>query len=292
MERSNLRADIKKARRERRDRKAREETDCRFGAEVPDDIHKAVENEFRREAACKENDRAANKILKRLNPKPPPKGRRHQAVIDLDKASIRGGFKSQKRGRRRRGSECIGFNGPASLGYRFSDNHETPDRLKARRTILVDYGRRKTIKEFGPFTNDTLAQMLGVNERTVRRLRKEINDPGRYHEDLELAMEVLRAMATGAIASVIRTSHDDEARALYATIANAGRTIEPNNAGRKYGGVISIPMSPEDAGLFDKLKAAFLIEYDVWRLERKAWPRKTDGSERANSRKNGGKRTA
>jgi hypothetical protein len=85
-------------------------------------------------------------------------------------------------------------------------------------------------------------------------------------------------MQSTRIAGVLGTPHTDESRALFAIIHNTGRRLDD--------------MDAADVPAFDMLKAAFDIDYSLWKEERKPWPFKKDGSDRNKSSKSGSRRTA
>jgi hypothetical protein len=264
-------------RKERLEAKLDNQADDRFRAPMPTDDIKTPGDLKRESKQDSHGDHAANKLLRKLKPKPPGNGRQNPKRAALDKATTVGGFK--RRGRQRRGAKkCTSFAGPASFGLRFPDRPETTEQHREFEKIVVGYGRRVTVKQFSSFTDKTLGGILGLSDRQVRNIRNQIKRPGRHHEDLELTLEVLQGMQSSRIAGVLGTPHTEESRALFAVIHNTDRGVAI--------------MSGYEQGSFDMFKAAFDIDYELWREERQPWPFKKNGSDRKKSSKSGSRRTA
>jgi hypothetical protein len=256
---------------DRKERAEAEKADDSFRAMMPPD------EDLKRESCLdSHSDHAANRLLKKLNPKPPGNGRQHHKRVALDKATLVGGCK--RRGRKSRKGKKVGaLDGPASRGLRFPDKPETPEQHRELEKIVVGYGRRLTVKQLGDFTDKTLAGILGLCDRQVRNIRSQIKKPGRHPEDLELALEVLQGMQSGRIAGVLGTDHTEETRALFAIISNTGRR--------------TVEMDADHVRSFDMLKAAFDIDYRPWKKEEKRWVFTKNGSDRKRSLKNGTRQT-
>lgn len=250
------------------------QADDRFRAEMPPDD---IEDMERESTLATHSDHAADRFLRKINPKPPAKGRQHAKRAALDKAGFRGGFKRLK-GKRRKGKKCVGLDGPASRGLRFPDKPETPEQHRELKKIMVGYIRQKTAKQFGEFTDETLSRVFGLCDRQVRNIRNQIKRPGRYHEDLELTLEVLQGMQCGRISGVLGTPHTDETRAFFAIIHNTSRRFAD--------------MIADHVRSFDMFKASFDIDYKLWKKERSPWPFTKNGSDRKKSSKGGTWRTA
>jgi hypothetical protein len=276
-ERLAIRKERREAKKSRLDASLDNQADDRFRAEMPPDDIKAAEDMARESCLDSHSDHAADKILKKLNPKPPAKGRQNPKRAALDKATLVGGFK--RRGRKRRGGKkCEALDGPASRGLRFPDKPETPEQHRELKKIAVGYVQRLMVKQFGGFTDETLAKALGVSDRQVRNIRSQVKKPGRHHEDLELTLEILQGMQSGRIAGVLGTPHTEESRELFSIIHATGRR--------------NVEMDPEHVRSFDMLKSVFEIDYRPWKEEVHPWPFRKDGSDRKKSSGNGTRRTA
>jgi hypothetical protein len=295
-ERSARRKEQREEKKARDEARSDKQTDGRFRAAMPtadivsaDDLERescleshsdhATEEDYRKQEAKSESasDAAANRILRKLNPKPPANGRQHAKRSALDQSTLVGGCK--RRGRKvRKGKKVGALDGPASRGLRFPEKAETSEQRRELKKIAVGYLRRLTVKQFGAFTDETLSKVLGLGDRQIRNIRSEVRKPGRYPEDLELTLEVLQGMQSGRIAGVLGTDHTEETRALFSIISNTGRR--------------TVEMNADHVRSFDMLKAAFDIDYRIWTKEVKPWPFKKDGSSRQKSSKNGTRQTA
>jgi hypothetical protein len=164
----------------------------------------------------------------------------------------------------------------ASFGYRFPSDPATPAQQREWQKIISGYVRRIALKQHQEFNVATLASAIGLQPRQTQTLLKEVQDPGRDDETLELAKEILHGMLTGKIAGVLGTEHNDETRAVFKLVRLA----------------CGADVGPEDAREFSILMSAFNVDYEPWKLERQPWHYKLNGEPRARkSRGTGSKQT-
>jgi DNA-binding XRE family transcriptional regulator len=162
-------------------------------------------------------------------------------------------------------------------GNRFPDAEATPAQQREWRRIIAQFVRRKAVKQHQEFTDETLAEAIGVAPRTIATLVKEVTAPG-YDPHIELAKSILQGMQARTIAGPLGIRHTDESRAVFKLIHH----ISVNETG----------LDHTDWIAFGILKKTFDVDYLVWREERGPWPYTISGKpRRSRSRGTGGKRT-
>ncbi len=186
--------------------------------------------------------------------------RRQQAA-----ASPRGGGRRSHqvgtRLRSRPGPICVPDQAAVAQGKQFADEKASPDQERNLRVLIVQHVRREMISRYRDLAVPTLAAAIGCGERKVQQLLQEIRKPDR-RESVEFAVEIMRAMLLRRIAGVLCTRHTEETRAVFKMVRDVSE-VEARLAG--YGSD------------FREWKAAFDVDYDFWKEERKPWPYASNG---------------